>query len=157
MLLQLFSSTAKFSSLLLPVSQLFWDVFLPSNSKLANIFHEMVTFLTFNIWYVFYVLLWTENGLMRFERHCILLFTYYTVSWLFGNCFGSKKWTELLELKAPLLQVIKTCSQAVWVSCWRMSLHCDCRRNAEIPSYDTDCIFQSWPVSQCIKKRRVNV
>jgi len=37
-----------------------WDVLLPSNLRWANIFHEIVRCLTFNIWFVFYVLLWMK-------------------------------------------------------------------------------------------------
>ena len=79
-------STTYFSSLLLPPSQHFWDVLLPSNSKCLSFFLKMVHFLNLNIWYVFYVLFWMKYGFMRFANHCILfLFTFYKVSQLFWN------------------------------------------------------------------------
>jgi len=70
MFLQLFRfTTTYFSSLLLPLSQLFWDVLLSSNSRWANIFHAIVKCLAFNIWYAFYVLLGIKHLFMRFPNH----------------------------------------------------------------------------------------
>lgn len=49
-------------------------------------FLKMFYFLTFNIWYAVYVLLWIKFWFLRFANHCILfLFTFCTTSWLFQN------------------------------------------------------------------------
>ena len=48
---------------------IFWDVLLPSNSKLPYFFLKSVQFLSLNIWYVFYVLFWIKYGFMRFANH----------------------------------------------------------------------------------------
>jgi len=66
--------TEYFSSLLLPPSQTFWDMLLPSISGWANIFHEIVKCLPLKIWYVFYFLLWLKYWLMRTASHCIQSF-----------------------------------------------------------------------------------
>ncbi len=49
----------------MPPSQLFWDQ--ESNLKLANFVHKIVKFLSLNICYVIYVLLWIKYWLMWFE------------------------------------------------------------------------------------------
>lgn len=66
--------------------QLFWEVLLPTNLKLANNFLLMIKCLTFNILDVVYGLLWINHGLMRFSNHCIfLLFMFYISSQLLWN------------------------------------------------------------------------
>ena len=56
MFLQLFLlKTTFFSSLLLPPSPLFWVALLPSNSRWANIYNEIVKCLTFNIWHLLWM------------------------------------------------------------------------------------------------------
>ena len=57
--------------------QLFWDMLLRSKSKCAHIFHEIATCLSFNIWYVLYVILGIKYGFDKwFAKHCILFLSY---------------------------------------------------------------------------------
>ncbi len=51
----------------MPPSQLFWDLYQASNLKLAHFVHKIVKFLSLNIFYVIYVLLWIKYWLMWFE------------------------------------------------------------------------------------------
>jgi len=52
-------------------SEQLWDVLLPSNSKWAYIFHELVKLLTFPIWYI----LWSDVIWKSFACHSYLHFT----------------------------------------------------------------------------------
>ena len=45
-----FFTTTYFNRLLLTSYQLFWDMFLPSNSRWANTFHDIIKCLTFKVW-----------------------------------------------------------------------------------------------------------
>lgn len=64
---------------------LFCGVFLPSKLFFFLSFtSEWYYYLHLNIWYVFYVILWINDGLMRLENYCILLlFSFYSASQLF--------------------------------------------------------------------------
>ncbi len=55
-------------------------------SKMSQYLHDISKCLTFNIWYVIYILLWIKYKFMRFVNYCIpFLFTICTVSQLFWN------------------------------------------------------------------------
>ena len=43
-------------------------------TKRANIFHEKVKCLNFNIWHVFYFLLWMKYGFMRFSNSVLCFY-----------------------------------------------------------------------------------
>ncbi len=51
----------------MPPSQLFWDLQQASNLKWAHFVRKIVNFLSLNICYVIYVLLWIKYWLMWFE------------------------------------------------------------------------------------------
>ena len=73
------------------LSQLLWDVFLPSHSTWANIFHEIVKCLTFYIWYAFMCPL--VNKVLDYE-FCISLF----LLWNWGSTCTLILWLLLFSL-----------------------------------------------------------
>ncbi len=87
LVLQLFLiCTFKFSGLLLLPVPTFLECVALMKSKMTNIWHDISKYLTFNIWYVIYILLWIKYKFMRFVNCCIpFLFTICTVSQLFWN------------------------------------------------------------------------
>ncbi len=87
LVLQLFlTCTFNFSCLLLLPVPTFWECVALMKYKWANIWHDISKCLTFNIWYVIYILLWIKYKFMRFVNYCIpFLFTICTVSQLFWN------------------------------------------------------------------------
>ncbi len=86
LVLQLFLiCTFNFSGLLLLPVPTFLECVALMKSKM-DIWHDISKFLTFNIWYVIYILLWIKYKFMRFVNYCIpFLFTICTVSQLFWN------------------------------------------------------------------------
>lgn len=64
---------------------------------------NMLNFLSFNICYVFHVVLWIKYGFIRFANHCFLiLFQFYTASQPFWYC--SCKMSELTVSVQPLTE-----------------------------------------------------
>ncbi len=99
LVLQLFLiCTFNFSGLLLLPVPTFLECVALMKSKWANIWHDISKCLTFNIWYVIYILLWIKYKFMRFVNYCIpFLFTICTVSQLFWN------WVVNINLKKKYL------------------------------------------------------
>ncbi len=70
----------------MPPSQLFWDLLQASNLKWDHFVHTIVTFLSLNICYVIYVLLWTKYWLMWFESLLVfILFKFKKCPNISGN------------------------------------------------------------------------
>jgi len=61
-------NTTYFSSLLLPLWQLFLDLLLPLNSRWVSVFDDIVKCSTFNTSCVFYGLCWIEYWFLRFAN-----------------------------------------------------------------------------------------
>ncbi len=71
--------------LLLPVPT-FLECVALMKSKMSHIWHDISKCLTFNIWYVIYILLWIKYKFMRFVNSCIPFYSpICTVSQLFWN------------------------------------------------------------------------
>ena len=82
----------------------FLDMLLPSNSKWVNIFHEKVKCLI--IWHAFYVMLWINDGFLRFAYDCTqFLFTFLQCSTVSGFQIVLLTQTSLLD---------SSCTWTVW-------------------------------------------
>ncbi len=119
LVLQLFLiCTFNFSGLLLLPVPTFLECVALMKSKWANIWHDISKCLTFNIWYVIYILLWIKYKFMRFVNYCIpFLFTICTVSQLFGIGFVYTLHIIYIYIYIHTLHIIY-----IYIYIWRVHL-----------------------------------
>ena len=127
-----------------PPLQLCWDVLLPSKSKWADIFNEMVKCLRFNVWNVLYVV---EYGVRIRHR----IYTPLLVLWICGLEEEDRpRWIEMNLTLHHLLLPAAVLQQMMKMEMKRSVEGCSCCWSPLQPSWELCCSFL-WRISKPIQ------